>query len=361
MKPSSPSSPVAETADSDTIPKRKPSKHAAGNAMTDSPLPFEPARLVAAAILLLLPTVAAAQKPIVLEGHENVVSALAFSDNGERLYSASWDKTVCVWNTETGQSEKVLRGHTDWVFDLFLPVSPEGTVQSVSQNELVSWSKSLEETARQTGLGGAKVNSAAFSPNGKLLAIGGRDGFVRVRSVEGDSPPIEIGGFRSWVGDVCFSADARVLAAGTRTGNVRIFELPSAKQLHSFEAHPGRQVLTLRISPDGKSLATGGFEQTARLWDVETGKETATLSGHRGVVTTLTWSADGRFLATGERHGTFHVWDTSNSNTQLTKITAHSDGRLGFSVTALAFSPDGKRIASGSYDKTIKIWTLPIK
>lgn len=329
--------------------------------MTDSPLPFEPARFIAAAILLLAPTVAAAQTPIVLEGHENVVSALVFSGNGERLYSASWDKTVCIWNTKTGQSEKVLRGHTDWVFDLSLSASPDRTLRSVSQNELLSWSKSLEESARQTGLGGATVNSAAFSPNGKLLAIGARDGFVRVRYVDEDSPLIEIGGFRSWVGDVCFSADGKLLAAGTRTGTVRIFELPSAKQLHSFEAHPGRQVLTLRISPDGKTLATGGFEQTARLWNVETGKETATLGGHRGVVTTLAWSADGRFLATGERHGTIHVWDTSNSNTQLAKITAHSDGRLGFSVTALAFSPDGKRIASGSYEKTVKIWTLPEK
>lgn len=329
--------------------------------MTDSPLPFQPARLVAAAILLLAQTVVAAQNPIVLEGHENVVSALAFSGNGEHLYSTSWDKTVCIWDAKTGQSKKVLQGHTDWVFDLSLPASPEGTVRSVSQNELLSWSKSLEESVLQTGLGGAKVNSAAFSPNGKLLAIGGRDGFVRVRSVDEDTPPIEIGGFRSWIGDVCFSADGKVLATGTRTGNVRIFALPLAKQLHSFEAHLGRQVLTLRISPDGKTLATGGFEQTAKLWNIKTGKEHATLSGHRGVVTTLAWSADGRFLATGERHGTFHVWDTNNSNTQLTKITAHSDGRLGFSVTALAFSPDGKRIASGSYDKTIKIWTLPVK
>lgn len=305
---------------------------------------------------------AVGQKPIVLEGHENVVSALAFSEDGKQLYSASWDRTVRVWDSSTGRQEALLESHTDWVFDLcLLSGSDEMRVRSASQNELLQWSPEFTKTAQQTGLGGATVNSAAFSPDGKWLAIGGRDGFVRVRSTEKESAPIEIGGFRSWVSDLCFTVDGKVLAAGTRTGTVRVLELPSGKERHRFEAHKGKQVLAMSISPDGKTLATGGYEQTARLWSLESGKQIAELGGHRGVVTAVAWSKDGRLLATGERHGSFHIWDMNDSNRQIVKTTAHSDGRLGFSVTALAFSADSKRIATGSYDKSIKIWTLPEK
>lgn len=319
-------------------------------------------RILLAGLAVLEAGTSFGQKPLVLEGHENVVSAIAFSGDGKQIFSASWDKTVRVWDTSAGRQESLLEGHTDWVFDLCLLSNSDGTgVRSASQNELLQWSPAFRRTAQQTDVGGATVNSATFSPDGKWLAIGGRNGFVRVRSAEKESVPIELGGFRSWVSDLCFTPDGKAIAAGTRTGTVRILELPSGKERHRFEAHKGKQVLAMSISPNGNTLATGGFEQTARLWSLESGKQLAELSGHRGVVTAVTWSNDGRMLATGERHGTFHVWDTNDSNRQIVKTTAHSDGRLGFSVTALAFSADSKLIASGSYDKSIKIWTLPEK
>ena len=313
----------------------------------------------AAVVCLLLAVTAQAQEAVTLEGHENVVSSLIFSEDGQRLFSGSWDRTVRVWNATDGQQETVLRGHSDWVFDVQL--SAENTLVSSSQNEILHWSPAAFEMSRgRSGLGGATVNSAALSPNAMQLATGGRDGFVRVWPVDTVDPTsvIELAGFRSWVGAVCISADGSRLAAGTRTGTIRIFELPTGKQLHSFEAHPGRQILTLAMNPEGDTLVSGAFEQTARLWNVETAKERATLSGHRGVVTSAAWSTDGKLLATGERHGSVHIWDAGDCSKPLKTITAHSDGRLGFSVAALTFSPNGQRLASGSYDKTIKLWSV---
>jgi WD40 repeat protein len=298
------------------------------------------------------------QTPIKLEGHGNVVSSIRFTADGKRLVSGSWDRTVRVWDLATNQQPIILEGHTDWVHDVF--VTPDTkSIFSTSQKSIRQWDMaSATESEVFPGLGGATVNCAAFSPDGKLIVTGGRNGIVQVWKVGQSEPLVEIKGFASWVGTVAVSADSKVLAAGTRTGKIRIFDLPSGAERISINAFPNRQVLALEISPDGSTLASGGFSQTAILWDLKTGKQTAQLAGHRGVVTSVKWSNDGKLLATGERHGSVHIWNTNANNRQQQKITAHSDGRLGFSVTALAFSPDAKRLATGSYDKTIKLWPV---
>ena len=115
-------------------------------------------RILLAGLVVFEAGAAVGQKPIVLEGHENVVSALSFSDDGKQLCSASWDRTVRVWDTSSGRQEALLEGHTDWVFDLCLPGDPGKTgIRSASQNELLHWS-AFKKTSQQTGLGGAKVN-----------------------------------------------------------------------------------------------------------------------------------------------------------------------------------------------------------
>jgi WD40 repeat protein len=296
------------------------------------------------------------QSPVVLEGHDNVISAIRFSSDGKQLVSSSWDKTVRVWNLESKQQRHVLRGHRDWVHDAFLS-SDDKSLYSTSQKGIRKWSlESGTETAHFPGLGGASVNCAAFSPDGTLVVTGGRNGVVQVWKVSASKPMLKLGGFTSWVSAIAVSPDSKTLAAGTRTGRIRVFDLPSGKERLAIDAFPNRLVLSLEISPDSKTLASGGFTQTAILWDLATGKQSAELSGHRGVVTALTWSPDEKMLATGERHGSVHIWNLLDNNRLQKKIKAHSDGRLGFSVTALCFSADSKRIASGSYDKVIKVW-----
>ncbi len=294
-----------------------------------------------------------------LEGHENVVSAVTFSRDGKRVVSASWDRTARIWEAGSGRLLTTLDGHRDWVLDV--STTPEDkSLVSASQHAARVWSTtSFEQTAESPGLGGASVNTVGMSSDGQWLATGGRDGFVRLWKVGEPSPLREIGGFDSWVNRVTISPDSRRLAAGTRAGKILVFDLPSGDASVSFTAHQSRQVTALGFSPDGKSLASGGFDQTAILWDSATGDELAKLTGHQGAVTALAWSPDGGLLATGERHGSLHLWNLRQNNRLLAKITAHTDNKLGFSVTALAFSPDGKRIVSGAYDSLVKIWPVP--
>ena len=301
-----------------------------------------------------------AQQPVVLEGHANVVSSLAFSPDGNLLVSGSWDRTVRVWNTRFVREVAALSGHRDWVLDVW--TSTDGkSILSASQKAIRKWSAvDFSEQNKWSELGGASVNSVAFSQDGKLLAVGRRDGFLHLWTVGDDQPMVRVGGFESWISRLAISPNRKLMAAGTRTGKIRLLALPDGREIARLIAHPNRQILALQFSPDGDTLASGGYQQVAKLWNTKTGKESGKLGGHRGIVTAVAWSNDGQQLATGERHGAIHVWNTSN-NKLVRKLAGHSDKRLGFTVTALAFSPDGQRLASGSYDKTIKIWTLTVK
>jgi WD40 repeat protein/serine/threonine protein kinase len=120
-------------------------------------------------------------------------------------------------------------------------------------------------------------------------------------------------------------------------------------ELKNLRGHT-ESVFCVAVSPDGRTIATGGGDWTAVLWDAATGQERLTLAGHRGAVTSVSFSADSDRLLTSSRDGTARVWDVVTGKTLLT-LAGHSG-----QIASAAFSPDGRRIATGNDYRTVSIW-----
>jgi WD40 repeat protein len=148
---------------------------------------------------------------------------------------------------------------------------------------------------------------------------------------------------------VAWSPDGKRLATGSEDKTAKVWDAATGKELLTLSGHSA-PVNSIAWSPDGKRLATGSDDKTAKVWDAATCKELLTLSGHRGKVLSVGWSPDDKRLATASYDATAKVWDVATGKELLT-LSGHSG-----MVLSVAWSPDGKRLATASYDKTAKVW-----
>jgi len=121
------------------------------------------------------------------------------------------------------------------------------------------------------------------------------------------------------------------------------------KERNSLEGH-SNSVRSVVFSPDGKTLASASFDNTIKLWHLETQKPIATLIGHSNLVNSVAFSFDGLILASASDDNTIKLWHLETQK-PIATLTGHSD-----LVNSIAFSPDSKTLASASDDKTIKLW-----
>ena len=148
---------------------------------------------------------------------------------------------------------------------------------------------------------------------------------------------------------VAISPDGKTLASGSNDNTIKLWNLETGQLQRTLADRTG-DANSVAISPDGKILATGSWDDTIKLWNLETGQLQRTLTGHSDVIS-VAISPDGKILATGSWDDTIKLWNLETGQLQRT-LTGHSD------VISVAISPDGKTLATGSNDNTIKLWNL---
>jgi WD40 repeat protein len=157
------------------------------------------------------------------------------------------------------------------------------------------------------------------------------------------------------VSSVAWNPDGKTLASSSADGTIKLWNVASGKCSATLKARPIdyelSDVTSVAWSPNGKTLASGSYDKTIRLWDVASGKNIATFKGHTEWVDSVTWSPDGKTLASVS-DGAIKLWDVSTG-----KNTATLKGHQGF-INSVAWSPNGKTLASGDANGVIRVWNV---
>ncbi|MDJ0898785.1 MAG: hypothetical protein QNJ55_08230, partial [Xenococcus sp. MO_188.B8] len=143
--------------------------------------------------------------------------------------------------------------------------------------------------------------------------------------------------------------DGTILASGSFDRTIKLWNVETGQEIRTLQGHDG-SVWSVSFSPDGTILASGSSDDTIKLWNVETGQEIRTLQRHDGSVFSVSFSPDGTILASGSFDRTIKLWNVETGQ-EIRTLQGHDSN-----VYSVSFSPDGTILASGSFDRTIKLW-----
>ncbi len=192
--------------------------------------------------------------------------------------------------------------------------------------------------------------SVAVSPNGQYWAAASRGGEVRLWRDEGQTLHKVWQAHTANVSALAFSPDGNTLASGGWENTLKLWDVESSTLL--WERWQNGNIMAIDYAPDGRRLASGG-NTLVQLWNTQSGTNVQTLDGQGGTVHSLAWAPDGNLFASGYSDGSICLWEpeTPEPSTYVQRLSAHT-----LWVTGLTFSPDGTKFASASLDGTIKVW-----
>lgn len=284
-------------------------------------------------------------------------SVVAGSPDGKTLAMDGPDKTIELFDADTGELLKTLQGAERETWPVaFLP-DGQTLASAAAGGELLLWDVATGNVKAKIDASVSSDQPVVFSADGKVFAVGGY-GEIEVWSVAGKKQRT-LQGHKGWVSALAFSPDNQTLVSGGSDAMVGIWDWTSGTTRHVLQAHEG-EVTSVAFSPDGKLLlTTGGSEDpVVRFWNPASGKELLALEGHTAAILLAAFGPDGKTVISASTDRTIRLWDTDSGNPiNVVHGGADSGGTVWNFGTMAAFGQGTKLVSIERFD-TIKTWDV---
>jgi WD40 repeat protein len=277
-----------------------------------------------------------------LNSNQGIVNSLSWTKDGRTLAAGGSNGNVKLWNINRPRisSHKGIVNSLSWSSNskILVTAGVDGIVGSYRD----------EDDFITHNLNKTKIDNDAFfigwAEDNQTFATATKDGVVKLRNV---LVPPKIGIPTGWVKSLCLTADGKILAMGGKDGTIKFWNRDTSR-MTSISAHIGN-VWSISWSPVNKTFATAGDDGTVKFWNQDGSPIQNKTVSNLGRIWSMAWSTDGKTLAIGQIDGTLILWNRDKSETQETK--AHTG-----IINSMSWTIDSNIIATGGYDGAIKLW-----
>lgn len=258
------------------------------------------------------------QKELSLSGHNQTISQIKYSPDGQLIATAGWDKTIKLWNSQTGELVNTLPGHQ------------------------------------------AAINTLVFSPDNQTIIAGTEDNNIYIWNIQ-NKPKIvkKIAAHDDSIKAITISNDNQIIASAGYDNQIKLWTI-QGQLLQTISAH-NLAITSLEFAPNQKNhqdyiITSGSWDNTVKIWSIQNrGKNHQllhTLTGHQDGVTTINFNSQGTVLASGSGDRTIKLWHLTTGEL-IKNIRGHTS-----QINSLAFSQDDQSIISGEAQQGLFWWNL---
>ncbi|MCP4664698.1 MAG: TIR domain-containing protein, partial [bacterium] len=278
-----------------------------------------------------------------LEGHHNWVMSVAVSPDGKWAVSGSEDRTVKIWDLETGECRDTLTKHKNHVRSVAITPDGRRILSSSADRTIKVWDVRSGHCTISLSAQKWPVDFAIPFTDGRRVLSGSDYGNIRLWAVDsGDSLATLHGKYGDGICCAAVSQDGKRAVSGDAGGRIAVWNLETGEYRAMLQRH--RDIVrSVQITPDGRQAISASDDGTAKLWEMETGRCVGTFEGHRQEVYSVAISPDGTLVASAGIRGWIQLWDLKSA--QCLQVIELEANQRAASVT---FHPDGSRLLAGT-------------
>jgi WD40 repeat protein len=278
----------------------------------------------------------------------------AFSPDGETIATIDTNGRVALREVTDGWSITRFLDYRGCAWSAAF--APDGQLLAIGgiEPDIILYDLRSHDAGHPLGMPIREVKALVFSPDGHILAAtSSLHDWIILWDLATGREQMTLHGHASPAISIAFAPDGRSLASGGRDdGMVIVWDLAAGRPRRLLSGNPG-PILSLTSSPDGTLLAwVNCYEHRVRLWDLKAGRLDRLIGSHSSAPNAVAFSPDGRMLAITGSDGGMGLWSVATGR-QLDRFEAQGEPLRG-----VAFSPDGKTLAATGNDDGVRLWKL---